>query len=112
MSGNAYYDRDVSDVPLTQVALGASYGYLAAKAADREAVTVLGAALSAYRLAHQLGFLEINLRRHPRSGRHRRSSSVGPHPLTFASNLLNDNAFLLGGVALGYAYAFFKRGRS
>ncbi len=108
------YESDLTDLPLLQVALGGALGYYAGLrsgstgAPDSVLTSLLG--LLCYRGVHEMGFLELNLTRHPREGGgggggRRRSVCPPRGPGTFCLNLAEDNAPLVVGMAAGFVLA-------
>jgi len=94
------YHGDLTDTPLTQMAIGTVCGYLAGLTRDRDAVLVCGATMAAYRLVHHMGFIELNIFRRRKNKRSRRRSDENEK-----WSFLRENHHLMTGLAGGYAAA-------
>ena len=62
------YEADISDFSLSKLLIGTMFGYAAGKAPDEAAAYRIAGTLLAYRVAHEVGFLEVHARRHSSSG--------------------------------------------
>ncbi len=113
---NKYYEKDFTDIPLVQLIVGTALGYLFGLGTqgegDASACALCAGGLCAYRCAHQLGFLEMNLLRHVRRDARRRTRRTPEREaglLAFFRDLADNNKFLVGGLVGGYAFARCQR---
>ena len=93
-------------------------GYAAAHMPDQAALVAASTGLLFYRVAHQLGFAEVNVRRHSshakskgsssKSGGSRQGSSQCDHTTAFFQELVEDNQCLILGMIGGYGLAKIK----
>jgi hypothetical protein len=107
VSGPGNWLRDSSDYIPTQLVVGAVVGYAAGLTDALEEKLALGGALFAYRLAHHLGYFELNLTRTSmdrikEKGKTRKHNQALDHTVKCFAR---ENVATLGGFAAGYVLA-------
>ena len=112
------YEKDLSDNTVVQAAIGVAMGYVAAQVSDQATLVAAGTGLLMYRVAHQLGFAEVNLSRHSSHAKSKAGSSAGgskssgrgassqcDHSAAFLQELVEDNRCLILGILGGFGLA-------